>query len=160
MPKPILTKQAKAAIKQAIANITANPKKFDMGNWCGTTACLAGHISSAAGLRGELVSVKRVKKVLGLDIDPSLHTRKKCKGGFVHTANVAAVLLGLGDGDHSSWLFTNKLFFNDTWPEPFQSQYTKAYLNENDGEYDTKPDRAKIAKIAVRRLRHFLKTGE
>lgn len=65
MTKPVLTKGGVRLLKRAVAAILARPKTFDMRDWlqhdptvkprtkaeepyCGTVACLAGHIVLAA----------------------------------------------------------------------------------------------------------------
>jgi hypothetical protein len=172
-----LTPTMKKVVKQAITNIKSKPDQFNMNHWigenqnpkalrtCNTSACLAGHIVLAAGLRpkeGEYVSITAIKKKLGLDLMPA-DSDYVPNDNVVSVSKVAAAVLGV-DLEYGSDSM-DFLFIADEWPEPFRTEFDKlSYITTEEDEYtEIKPTKAilkKRANLAVKRLQYFLKTGE
>ena len=149
---PKLSKTALKVIEQAIDSMQAVPDSVDMSHWvrhddridpvdgepdnyCGTTACLAGHLGLALGLppvahvsRQDFNSAPLIKK-LGIVV-----TNR-------HVSNIAAALLKLNEEQ-------DRLFNIYSWPTRFEIRYRKA-----------KTARGR-ANATIARLRHYLDTGE
>ena len=149
-------------VKKVQHHILEEPKRFDMGEWirsarsisrqwfesdkewkaeinssypaCGTTACIAGWVAILSN------PLKRDKN--GYLLIPKLHTS---------ISNFAAKKLGLSTKPTS--LTTQSMFHAENWPEPFNTKF----FDENN---KVRPNRAKLAKIAVDRLEYFLETGQ
>lgn len=152
-----LTPRSKKIVDKAIAAIKRMPDSFDMQNWikhntttpasgkmpkpyCGTEACLAGHIALAATRRlpdaafGTMYRVEKLPKWLHADkAETSYHPVA------VDCQHIAERVLGDVDGE--------KLFYFHRWPYEFVRGYWAKSPKEK-------------AKTAVARLRHFLKTGK
>lgn len=148
MAKPKLTPEARRILEKALRAIRRRPDTFDMDNWmvhdpdqpstkktpepyCGTVACLAGHIALAAGARPTTGSgfASATFKNRRVDI-PALAMK---------------ILAGKGaaaaEKRNEVW---EKLFFLRGWPLLFVRQY----------HHGNRPD------AVVGRVRHWLKTGE
>ena len=92
MGKPNLTSENRAIINTALRNILAMPETYDQRNWiwhdprakpkkgrpepfCGTRACIAGHIALAAGLHvnvGTWSIITKANEVVGESGDAAL----------------------------------------------------------------------------------------
>lgn len=146
MGAPMVTAYGKRLLKRAVAAILERPKTFDMDDWmyhnesvrgkepyCGTTACLAGHVVLAAGLKATIMGGYQWP-----DIPARL--RKRLPEHFVYSIKtLAEELLGIDD--------SGRLFYVGDWPEQFAGPYREAGLR-------------KRASILARRVEHYLKTGE
>ena len=153
--KPRLTKEARALLAKTFVAMRKHAETFDMNIWmahedggekkaprpyCGTTACLAGHIVLAAGVKPEMVDT------MG-DV-PKCHLSRRLRRiaagrleySWIGVSDLAEVLLGVGD--------LHGVFHLSEWPGPYQEAYHAA----------TTP-KAKV-NIAIARVRHWMKTGE
>ena len=135
--KPKLTAKNRAIVEKALRAMLRWPKTVDMAlyvshdptvrstqphPYCGTTACIAGHIVLAA---------------TGSRLRP---------GASYRTA--ATKILGLKDFTDEDSLTGDSLFHAERWPNNYRSRYWAARGPKT------------RAKIAVARVRHWLKTGE
>lgn len=148
---PRFNKTQLAAIEDAILAIETHPDSVDMGDWvthdrsvppnpdgienyCGTTACLAGHIGLALGLPPK----KHIRKV---DIDNAPRA-KRLRLSSGHVSDIAAKVLHLSSNEQ------DRLFIVDDWPYRFKRNYNRAASNKG------------RAGAMVARLRHYVETGE
>ena len=161
--KPKLTPAQRALLTKTFAAMRRHAETFDMRVWmahedgghkasrpyCGTTACLAGHVVLAAGVKPEQVDGQGDIPVEGLP--KRLRSLAKSRPWFidgievdyVSVADLAAELIGLGGG----WEGQDRLFLDGHWPETFSLAYRRA----------TTP-KAKVA-AAIARVRHWQTTG-
>lgn len=155
---PMLGDLRAAIVEDAIAAIEQHPASVNMMTWllhdetvpatvgefpnyCGTIACLAGHIGIALGLppkesftRAELLQSSRVRRL-------NLHTAvSDAAWDGLHVSDLAARVLKLGDN-------YQRVFSLFAWPYRFKRDYTRA-----------KTDKGR-ASTMVRRLRYYLETG-
>ena len=141
MPKPRLTPKNRAIVEKALRAMLRWPETYDQGSYifhdpnvrssgkrpapyCGTEACIAGHVALAAGavpINGLYVSLR---------------------GQEVRVGDLAEQIMG---PNALMMLFEPDL---DGWPEKFAHAFDRAKTPKT------------RAKIAVTRVRHWLKTGE
>lgn len=115
-----LTPEGRRLLKLAVKRILAMPSTFNMAKWyghdslvprrkgllpgyCGTVACLAGHIVLAAK-----------------DREPGSNTPTKARQLLFGAARYA-------DGHH---LATNDLFFANQWPAKFAARFERLVSNQ------------------------------
>jgi hypothetical protein len=171
MPSPKLTPFAKSVVKQAIKNIQEKPDQFDMDHWigsqrraeetsatCNKSACMAGHIVLAAGIRpikdSSAVKAKTLSRKLGLKVEPTDPDNDAVDIG-------TAANLILGRPDLNEFEDMHPLYFSSNWPEPFASKFQELTYDKNGEEIaQTKTILRKRAALAVKRWRYYLKTGE
>jgi hypothetical protein len=125
---------AEDRLEKVISIIEDDPKSFDMGDWgYKSRGPSCGTVGCIAGwvVLGQF-SNKALKAMNSNDI---MTVVENCEDD-------AAEMLGLTRPE------AEKLFFADYWPDPFLVQY------------DTARTKAAKAAVAVRRIRHFLETGE
>jgi hypothetical protein len=158
LPPVKLPKRNMDIINKAIRAMQRRPKSVDMDDWiqhdpsvagknpyCGTAACLAGHIAIAAtGRIGDknFWSSNEPEADFYNPIKVGAWIRNSPYVGFIgdyiNSQNIAGAILHLNhDND-------KKVFIVEDWPEKFR----KMYKGNNK------------AKAAIARLRHYLKTGE
>lgn len=158
MGKPVLTERGKKVLARVLAAMRKYPSTVDMGEWywhdplvkstrrrpapyCGTVACLAGHIALAATGRrpdrDEFYEALRLPKRLRNAKDPN----------SVHCSRVALAALELPGGDWADTQF--KLFFGRNWPESFKIPLFRPGATTR-----------QRAATVIARVRYWLKTGE
>lgn len=151
MSAPVLTPQANALIDQAIENILANPRHFDMSTFvCGSVGCIGGQIGFAAGYHDQNISTEGMAERFGIPI-PFWEGRPS---PFIHIGDFAALILGatLHESGYVSGDVEAMLFYaDDLWPKQFCLPYKQA---AETADFET------MAKIAVARLQHYRATGE
>lgn len=155
--KPVLSARATRILDKALAAMKRWPETVEMGDWlshehratrsrkrpapyCGTTACLAGHIALAATRRlpPNLESYNEPK----YDKDQLPRWLVKALGWSELTCeNIALAVLGFP-------VPTPTIFFLEKWPLAFRKRYWSAQT----------PRQRSAAVIA--RVRHWLRTGE
>jgi hypothetical protein len=151
--KPELTRGARNLLRKAVEAIQRHPGALDMDIWmdhdpevegeepyCGTVACLAGHIVLVAGL-------KRPKERGDFYAAEELPTR--LRGGaegesLVSVRSVAGRLLGFDCSDE----LTERLFHPAEWPDRFLTNYRR---------FKTARARANVLRD---RVKHWLETGK
>ena len=114
---------------------------------CGTVACIAGWY--AIKKSGKLVN----ERLLIWDENSSRYKAEKFKlwiyalppGFRGDEMDYAQKKMGLTDGEASA------LFHTDSWPDSFRNSYNNAQCSGN---------RKMLARIAARRIEHFIKTRE
>lgn len=146
---PQLTRAARTLLAKALRAIERRPETFDMANfiqrdprvkgyapYCGTVACLAGHIVLAARFPPQF-SVTR-------EDAPSRykHLFDSVDDGRRSMPDLAIALLNLSPTDEQV------LFYVADWPAKYRDAYDEA----------SRPRAA--AAIAIRRVQHWLKTGK
>lgn len=152
-----------AMFRKVIQAIEDEPGRLFMGDWvmvmseegeddgdgfCGTTACIAGHACVIDFMKEHQVGWSNACRAMELT-EPF-----KGKLICIDYEEEGADLLGIDDNQ------ADVLFFVEHWPEPFRTQY-KAVDGSPNSAGDTAHCRAiKRSQIAVRRIKHFLKTGE
>ena len=157
--KPKLTPAQRALLTKTFAAMRRHAETFDMRVWmahedgghtasrpyCGTTACLAGHVVLAAGVKPEQVDAEGQIPIKDLPkrLRPLAESRWPEDVDEVSVADLAAELIGLG----SDWEAQDRLFLDGHWPETFSLAYRRA----------TTP-KAKVA-AAIARVRHWQTTG-
>lgn len=154
--KPELTTRGRAVLTKALAAMRRWPDSVDMSDWydhnpkvqstlrrptpyCGTTACLAGHIALAATRQqpdrfGDY-QFSRLPKYL----------RVAAHEDFC-SENVALAALGVPEDERAA--VSNRLFFTSGWPRELSNRYWAA----------TRPQAR--AEVTIARVRHWLKTGK
>lgn len=134
-------------LREVEKRILAEPRRFDMMTFgdkldkeaiealgeeappCGTVACIAGHVDWMTHPRLFAASVA----IDRFARDDSIAER-------------AAKELGLGF-ELSQDTYAGRLFFDDEWPKKFQAAFSKAKTP------------LQRAKVAVKRIEHFIKTN-
>jgi hypothetical protein len=150
---PKLNVTQRTIIEDAITAISEHPETANMSVWmehrhdsldvpeeengyCGTTACLAGHLVIAAGLP-PLEYIRRAH----LNAPPAKRARRlHLPTG--HVSALAQKILGTSKDN------TSRIFMADNWPSKFAKQYDDARNQKG------------RAKAMVARLKHYLATGE
>ena|SRR5204862_687380 len=156
MPAPKLTKAARTLLEKTFKRMRQMPDTFNMDEWiqhaldvepsstrptpyCGTVACLAGHIALAATGRlpeqPPFYVVSRLSKKIQARLGPQV-------GIIASTAEVTFAALGLQEE------IPYLLFYTSDWPNQFKIAYDIA---------TTEPERVRVA---IKRVRHWLRTGE
>lgn len=157
MAAPRLNKTKRAIVNTAIRHILAKPGHFDMNDWlrpergregaaCGTVGCLAGHIALAAGYPARNESTHGTYLQHAPDYVPARtlprHIQKMVEDPSwnVSPSDIAEHVLGCDEGGGVT------LFHVEYWPDQFRK-----------GFYRLK--RMDKARVAVKRLRYYLRTG-
>lgn len=120
--KPTLTKNGRRLLMKALAAIKAHPDSFNMGTYmlhdssvkstgryCGTIACLAGHIVLAAGVKPREYGTYRVR-----DLPVALRStaRRVATRGYIRVPTLAsALVVGCDVFDRSN--MQRSLFYGD-----------------------------------------------
>ena len=154
--KPKLTTRGRAVLTKAFAAMRRWPDSVDMFDWyghdpkvrsglrrpapyCGTTACVAGHIALAAtGQQPDRFGdyqFSRLPKYLRVVAHEDFSSE-----------NVALAALGVPEDERPA--VSDRLFFTSGWPRELSRRYYAA----------TRPQARAEATIA--RVRHWLKTGK
>lgn len=135
--KIAIPEKAAKLLRRVKREILAKPNSYRQDVWnCGSAACIAGHAIALT-----IPSVRPLKDEDG-DTYPSIDGCKLNEDW----EDLANRVLGL-DYDH----FDGSLFTADPeldWPEPFAEEWRKAASREDK------------AKIAARRIDHFIHSGE
>lgn len=113
--RPKLSPQGRKLLDKALAAIKAYPETFELGDWithghnrrgpkrpepyCGTQACIAGHIVLAAGVRLKAVLVDGDIDTAAIPKRLQEIARKASRDGIVYTPDLAEHLLGLNKGE-------------------------------------------------------------
>lgn len=145
---PKLSRKSREVVERALRAMLRYPDTYDQNEWihhdrsvgpsgerpapyCGTTACIAGHIALAAG--GDPIGWGMVKMPGGRMRYPDEVAEEvlRCRNVDPHDTH-------------------ERLFIADAtgWPDKFNVAF-----------HEAKTDKA-MAKVAVSRVRHWLKTGE
>lgn len=152
MAAPKFAKGGEALLTKAVAAIVKHPETFDMGlfmghdesvkgraPYCGTVACLAGHIVLAAGVKPQdddfyFVSdlPAKVRKIA---------ERAEVYDGRVGVEGLASAALGLTTDEAKA------LFYTGRWPASHEQRYLKA-----------RTAKARAQALA-KRVAHWLRTG-
>ena len=152
-------KRGAAALLRAVANvIVKRPETFDMGHWlrhepyttptkktptpyCGTTACLAGHVVLLLGV-SPTVTPSYIQS-------HTLPEKLQRRGHHVYTLeDIARDALGL-TGQQA-----RGLFYHTHWPTKFRTAF------EQMSDLDSRHALREQARIARRRVLYFLRTGQ
>lgn len=176
-----MTPLGRRLLRQAVANIVKYPQTLNMHTWirhekgprggkklprpfCGTTACLAGHVVLAAGVIPEKAVDVRLYRDPEVDSYEFRHlplavqravTRdwghKPERDSEISVPNIATALLGrtVRRGHEPGW--DNTLFLVDHWPSKFREAYHAA-----EADSDVKS----MAEALRERVEHFIKTGK
>lgn len=136
MAKPWITDDGVALLRKVERSITSAPGAYDQDNFCGTACCIAGH----ALLLTETVDMAPVSQLF-----PTKHGQPLWDANGIRTTwyGLAAEVVGMSQ-DSAGILFCPA----DRWPLPFRMQYELA-----------RGGKARAC-VAVRRIEHFIKTGE
>jgi len=131
----------KPLLKQIIEQVGRNPGRLDMRDYvsaradsrCGSTACIAGWAVCLDMMnRDKRLSFDKVSKEL-------------CdKWGNINWDYEAGKLLRIDERQGV------RLFRLERWPEPFRDDYSMAECGA---------DREGMARAAISRIRHFMRTG-
>jgi hypothetical protein len=147
--------KAERVLLKVIEAIRANPESFNMGDWldhdpavppsrkvpapyCGTTACIAGHVVLQAGIPMRAIDLGTA----AIDEERVPARLRKLVDGYIDLT--ASQILGLRDDQAQA------LFYDTAWPSPFSHQYISA---------DQNGDHREACRIAIRRIKHFIRTG-
>lgn len=120
-------------LRKIIRRITAHPEELNMGNWCDTASCIAGHACLASGYAKGAFDTEVLKNGI----------KRSC-------SRAAQEELGLSNDQ------ATKLFYTTSWPQQYYDQYS----NEVDVDDQEFIDPTRIAKITCARIEHFIETGE
>jgi hypothetical protein len=128
----------KEMLRQICELIQAHPQHFDMGHWasgCGTTGCISGWAMLIDRFETNPSYFRQLENLI-------------CGNGecaIKDAAKEGRRLLGMcrKDGEH--------MFYVGNWPQPFQCDYNNAECDD---------DHAEMAAVTVRRIKHFIETGE
>jgi hypothetical protein len=155
--KPRVTKTARVLVEKAIRAMRRYPKTVNMREWiqhdervkgtdpyCGTEACIAGHIALAAGVPHELFFRPE-------DVEPKYRKYVSAPPfGSCSPSEFVEKLFGIKEGDNLRVSdAASKLFYKEQWPKKFRVPYNANRRNH-----------AARAKVTIARLRHWLRTGE
>lgn len=163
--KPHLTLNQKAVVEKALNAILRRPDTFDMRDWiqhdegvkgrapfCGTVACLAGHLAIAAanGLGRERYNagdevVRDPDGFLPKQLPAWLLRRLRGTHGTDDSYSAQQIgreILGIDGWDGA-------LFSETGWPSPFRERYQVAV-----------PGSKQRAQAVVDRVVHWMRTGE
>ena len=144
----------KVLLRKIIRKIQRRPLTFSMSTWlekadkenegtpCGTVGCIAGWaVALSPDVSPEVQKTLdrfHAKEFVHFSIDNQI------AGGQTRIKREAIRLLGITHGQ------ARRLFFDDQWPVEFHREYTYPAYNE--------AIKLKNAKVAIRRIRHFIKT--
>jgi hypothetical protein len=155
----------KPLLKQIAREIAQEPLRLDMTDWintedlvaqCHTTACIAGWAcvidqgKKVLGANNGHLEMKRWKQL-------AFHV-----GALINPDNKAIQILGITKDQ------ANALFLVRYWPEPFGPQYLRLdyqyeYLDPwtcDDDVPKARKLRRKMTAVAIKRIRHFVRTGK
>jgi hypothetical protein len=154
-----MTKQGKELLTQVARIIVERADSFDMNEWyehdakvkpnrkapapyCGTVACIAGHVSILAGVRDKHLELYG-QPIVKVDTLPRriMDTFSLHDVGEMPMSDFAGKVLGLAINEQ------RRLFFVTNWPKKYKCLY-----------YESATNRAR-ARIAAQRIRSFIKTG-
>jgi len=150
------SRYAKVLVERVLNVLARRPRTVNMEEWmshdesvegkhpyCGTTACLAGHVALAAGFPPVNRSFYYRSEI------PAVHRSKFTSNGDDHVfiPSVAQTLLGIPESDIVT---TSRLFHADKWPQEFARAYYAASAADN---------YRGMSRAMRARLRHWAKTG-
>lgn len=204
-PNSHLTEEGALLLRKAVQTIMKYPTTFDMGIWiehqhkrgrsrrvgprlptpyCGTTACLAGHVVILAGVNPRKIdrddgAVLRhhLPRTIAPVITTVLNRDYEAIGLSMHSdaqifsvSDVATVLLFGKSGVNDSTVrgAAERLYFVTSWPRKFSRPYNEAMKPLCDcGECTPVTDPKKVRRLRTQaaralkaRVEHFIKTGE
>lgn len=140
-------------------HIETHPDALYMAGWacsshnsCGTSACLMGWY----GLLHPDYKHDRYGIVVEKTTGEDVHVSEV----FLRDIGIDNVTCSKRTGKYTYWYDT--LIDSSRWPKPFAEAYAKTSPEsiEYNNEKNIVPDPIKAAKIAAKRIRHFVRTGE
>lgn len=167
-----LTKETKQMLRGVVKLMEKNLEHIDMSTWieitrkkdsspehpCGTTGCIAGYICLYNNYSNKFIqylsdSVPTVEefKIPRGATKPPIEFPKEID--CIDPGELAHILMGLSPEFNSL-----SLFVHSDWPEPFRTDYRD--LLDIYGCEISPENRKAAGKVVIKRLKHFIKTGE